>query len=96
MAHLRLRADHRQIHPVTGQHSYDTGNLYRTVHWKEEQFGLNGYFTDSLTDSPTRWLNHALEHKFTQSPTELLTDSPTQPLPHRPADLLRRVGSLID
>ena len=37
-----------EIHPITGQHAYDTGNLYRTVHWKDDAFGLNGYFTDAL------------------------------------------------
>lgn len=37
-----------EINPITGQHSYETGNLYRTVHWKEETFGLDGRFTDEL------------------------------------------------
>ncbi len=37
-----------EINPITGQHAYDTGNLYRTVHWKEENFGLNGQFTNAL------------------------------------------------
>ena len=34
-----------EINPATGQHSYDTGNLYRTVHWTSDTFGLNGTFT---------------------------------------------------
>ena len=39
-----------EINPVTGTHSYDTGNLYRTVHWRDigQGFGLNGYFTNDL------------------------------------------------
>jgi len=39
-----------EINPVTGTHSYDTGNLYRTVHWRDvgKGFGLNGYFTNDL------------------------------------------------
>jgi hypothetical protein len=37
-----------EINPITGQHLYETGNLYRTVHWKEETFGLDGRFTDAL------------------------------------------------
>lgn len=40
-----------EINPVTGQHTYDTGNLYRTVHWKAETFGLNGRFTNSISQS---------------------------------------------
>lgn len=46
---IGLRAT--EVHPVSGQHSYDTGNLYRTVHWKEQGFGLNGRFTDALANS---------------------------------------------
>ena len=39
-----------EINPVSGTHSYDTGNLYRTVHWRPvgQGFGLNGYFTNDL------------------------------------------------
>lgn len=37
-----------EINPISGQHAYDTGNLYRTVHWKEETFGLDGRFTDAI------------------------------------------------
>ena len=55
-----------EIHPTTGQHSYDTGNLYRTVHWKEEQFGLNGYFTDALATAGM-WRHDGLNTSKTRS-----------------------------
>ena len=55
-----------EIHPVTGQHSYDTGNLYRTVHWKEETFGLNGYFTNDLARSGM-WRDDGLNTSMTRS-----------------------------
>jgi len=55
-----------EIHPVSGQHSYDTGNLYRTVHWKEDQFGLNGYFTDALATAGM-WRHDGLNTSKTRS-----------------------------
>jgi len=55
-----------EIHPVTGQHAYDTGNLYRTVHWKEDSFGLNGYFTDALATAGM-WRNDGLNTNLTRS-----------------------------
>ena len=47
----KIGARATEVHPVTGQHSYDTGNLYRTVHWKDQGFGLDGRFTDALAIS---------------------------------------------
>ena len=55
-----------EIHPITGQHSYDTGNLYRTVHWKEDAFGLNGYFTDALATAGM-WRHDGLNTSKTRS-----------------------------
>lgn len=55
-----------EVHPVTGQHSYDTGNLYRTVHWKDEGFGLDGRFTDALAISGM-WRNDGLNVNVTRS-----------------------------
>ena len=55
-----------EIHPASGQHSYDTGNLYRTVHWKDETFGLNGIFTDNLQRSGM-WRNEGLNCNETRS-----------------------------
>mmetsp|Transcript_3679 Transcript_3679/g.11095 ORF Transcript_3679/g.11095 Transcript_3679/m.11095 type:complete len:141 (+) Transcript_3679:23-445(+) len=48
-----------EINPISGQHSYNTGNLYRTVHWKEETFGLNGRFTKGLA-GPGPWRHEGL------------------------------------
>ena len=55
-----------EIHPVSGQHSYDTGNLYRTVHWKDDGFGLNGYFTDALATAGM-WRHDGLNTSKTRS-----------------------------
>ena len=55
-----------EVHPVTGQHSYDTGNLYRTVHWKEKGFGLDGRFTDALAISGM-WRHDGLNTNRTRS-----------------------------
>jgi len=55
-----------EIHPTTGQHSYDTGNLYRTVHWKDDSFGLNGYFTDALATAGM-WRHDGLNTNKTRS-----------------------------
>ena len=55
-----------EIHPISGQHSYDTGNLYRTVHWKEDSFGLNGYFTDALATAGM-WRHDGLNTSKTRS-----------------------------
>ena len=55
-----------EIHPATGQHEYDTGNLYRTVHWKNDGFGLNGRFTSDLTRSGM-WRNDGLNTNETRS-----------------------------
>eukprot|EP00967_Tisochrysis_lutea_P157475 scaffold319684_cov44-Tisochrysis_lutea.AAC.2 len=55
-----------EINPVTGQHSYETGNLYRTVHWKEESFGLNGRFTDALCRAGP-WRHEGLNCSRTRS-----------------------------
>ena len=54
------------MHPITGQHAYDTGNLYRTVHWKEQAFGLNGYFTDALATAGM-WRHDGLNTNRTRS-----------------------------
>jgi hypothetical protein len=62
----KIGARATEIHPVSGQHSYDTGNLYRTVHWKEESFGLNGYFTDALATAGM-WRNDGLNTNKTRS-----------------------------
>ena len=55
-----------EIHPTTGQHTYDTGNLYRTVHWKDDGFGLNGYFTDALATAGM-WRHDGLNTSKTRS-----------------------------
>lgn len=55
-----------EINPVTGQHSYDTGNLYRTVHWKAETFGLDGRFTNSISQSGM-WRHEGLNCNETRS-----------------------------
>ena len=55
-----------EIHPISGQHSYNTGNLYRTVHWKEDAFGLNGYFTDALATAGM-WRHDGLNTSKTRS-----------------------------
>ena len=59
-----------EINPLTGTHSYDTGNLYRTVHWKDigEGFGLNGYFTNDLARAGM-WRNEGLNNAMTRSKT---------------------------
>lgn len=55
-----------EIHPISGQHKYDTGNLYRTVHWKDEGFGLNGYFTNDLARAGM-WRHDGLNTTKTRS-----------------------------
>ena len=55
-----------EVHPVSGQHSYDTGNLYRTVHWKDTGFGLDGRFTDRLADAGM-WRHDGLNTNKTRS-----------------------------
>ena len=55
-----------EINPVSGTHSYDTGNLYRTVHWKDDGFGLNGYFTDALATAGM-WRHDGLNTSKTRS-----------------------------
>lgn len=55
-----------EIHPISGQHAYDTGNLYRTVHWKDDAFGLNGYFTDALATAGM-WRHDGLNTTKTRS-----------------------------
>merc|ERR1719291_623771 len=62
------------INPITGQHNYNTGNLYRTVHWKEDQFGLDGRFTDHLGKAGM-WKNEGLNTNATRS--KVIAD-PTQ------------------
>jgi hypothetical protein len=62
----KIGARSTEVHPVTGQHTYDTGNLYRTVHWKEGDFGLNGYFTDALATAGM-WRNDGLNTSKTRS-----------------------------
>jgi len=62
----KVGARSTEVHPVSGQHSYDTGNLYRTVHWKEGDFGLNGYFTDALATAGM-WRNDGLNTSKTRS-----------------------------
>lgn len=62
----KIGARSTEIHPTTGQHGYDTGNLYRTVHWKDEQFGLNGYFTDALATAGM-WRHDGLNTSKTRS-----------------------------
>ena len=62
----KIGARSTEIHPVTGQHSYDTGNLYRTVHWKADSFGLNGYFTDALATAGM-WRHDGLNTSKTRS-----------------------------
>ena len=56
------------VHPTSGQHTYDTGNLYRTVHWRDEGFGLNGYFTDDLNRAGM-WRHEGLNCAPTKSRT---------------------------
>jgi len=55
-----------EVHPISGQHSYDTGNLYRTVHWKDVGFGLDGRFTDAIATSGM-WRNDGLNVSLTRS-----------------------------
>ena len=55
----KIGARATEVHPVTGQHTYDTGNLYRTVHWQHEGFGLNGRFTDNIQRAGL-WRNDGL------------------------------------
>ena len=62
------------VNPVTGQHAYNTGNLYRTVHWTSDTFGLNGRFTNHLADAGM-WRNDGLNVNVTRS--KVLHD-PTQ------------------
>jgi len=62
----KIGARATDVHPVSGQHAYDTGNLYRTVHWKDESFGLNGYFTDALATAGM-WRHDGLNTSKTRS-----------------------------
>lgn len=55
-----------EIHPISGQHTYDTGNLYRTVHWKDDTFGLDGRFTDALSTAGM-WRHDGLNTTKTRS-----------------------------
>eukprot|EP00964_Phaeocystis_antarctica_P122622 scaffold86287_cov63-Phaeocystis_antarctica.AAC.4 len=59
-----------EINPLTGTHSYDTGNLYRTVHWRDvgNGFGLNGHFTNDLARAGM-WKNEGLNNTLTKSKT---------------------------
>ena len=65
-----------EINPVSGTHSYDTGNLYRTVHWRPvgQGFGLNGYFTNDLARAGM-WRNEGLNASQTRSK---VMDNPSQ------------------
>ena len=62
----KVGARSTEVHPITGQHTYDTGNLYRTVHWKDEGFGLNGRFTDAIALAGM-WRNDGLNTAATRS-----------------------------
>ena len=62
----KIGARSTEIHPTTGQHSYDTGNLYRTVHWKDESFGISGRFTNGLAESGM-WRHDGLNTSKTRS-----------------------------
>ena len=62
----KIGARATEIHPISGQHTYDTGNLYRTVHWKDDSFGLNGYFTNDLARCGV-WRNDGLNVSLTRS-----------------------------
>ena len=44
----------------------DTGNLYRTVHWKDSGFGLDGRFTDKLAEAGM-WRNDGMNTTRTRS-----------------------------
>lgn len=66
----KIGARATEINPVSGTHSYDTGNLYRTVHWRPvgQGFGLNGYFTNDLARAGM-WRQEGLNCAMTQSNT---------------------------
>ena len=66
----KIGARSTEINPVTGTHGYDTGNLYRTVHWRPvgEGFGLDGYFTNDLARAGM-WKNDGLNVSMTRSKT---------------------------
>ena len=69
-----------EINPLTGTHSYDTGNLYRTVHWRDigNGFGLNGYFTNDLARAGM-WKNEGGQ------PASHSPAGPTHASPHVPS-----------
>mmetsp|Transcript_19647 Transcript_19647/g.32746 ORF Transcript_19647/g.32746 Transcript_19647/m.32746 type:complete len:156 (-) Transcript_19647:12-479(-) len=54
------------VNPVSGLHSYNTGNLYRTVHWKSDSFGINGRFSNHL-GLAGMWRNEALNTNLTRN-----------------------------
>ena len=66
----KIGARATEINPVSGTHTYDTGNLYRTVHWRPvgEGFGLDGYFTNDLARAGM-WRNDGLNVNQTRSKT---------------------------
>ena len=66
-----------EINPLTGTHSYDTGNLYRTVHWRDVNngFGLNGFFTNDLARAGM-WKNEG------QQPASHSPAGPSHANPH--------------
>ena len=64
----KVGARSTEINPLTGTHSYDTGNLYRTVHWRDVGFGINGYFTNGLARAGM-WKNEGLNISTTKSKT---------------------------
>ena len=72
----KIGARATEINPVSGTHSYDTGNLYRTVHWRPvgQGFGLNGYFTNDLARAGM-WRNEGLNASQTRSK---VMDNPSQ------------------
>jgi|TARA_B100000524_G_scaffold191187_1_gene99112 hypothetical protein len=55
-----------EINPATGKGQYDTGDLYRTVHWKGEGFGKNGRFTRGISEAGL-WRDEGLNCTQTRS-----------------------------